>query len=128
MTSAYTTLTVPIGAVAAVGVISLLHVKQSLLKLKGTIWTRLALFDPVGNLAFIGSAVSLLLALQFAFESSYSDRRVIALFVLFAVLFIALLILQWTLGESSTCECRKYLNANLFILTVFSKVIGQLGL
>lgn len=97
---------VPIGAVAAVGVIMLLHVKQSLLPLKGTVWKQLALFDSVGNLAFIGSAISLLLALQFAFESSYSDRRVIALFVVFGVLFIALLIVQWLLGESSTCKCR----------------------
>lgn len=112
----------PIGAVAAVGVITLLHVKQSLLKLKGTIWTRLALFDPLGNLAFIGSAISLLLALQFAFESSYSDRRVIALFVLFAVLFIALLIMQWMLGESGTCECRECLSSSLFILTAFAQV------
>ena len=84
----------PIGAVAAAGVITLLHVKQSLLKLKGTIWTRIALFDP------------LLLALQFAFEPSYSDRRVIALLVLFGILLIALLIFQWNLGEASTRQYR----------------------
>lgn len=84
----------------------LLHVKQSLRTLEGTVWKQLALFDPVGNLAFNGSAISLLLALQFAFESSYSDRRVIALFVLFSVLSIVLLIVQWLLGESSTCKCR----------------------
>ncbi|KAI7779907.1 major facilitator superfamily protein [Diaporthe eres] len=114
----------PIGAVAAVGVISLLHVKQSLLKLKGTIWTRLALFDPLGNLAFIGSAVSLLLALQFAFESSYLDRRVIALFVLFAVLFIALLILQWTLGESSTLPARVVKYRTISFGSLFVACIG----
>ena len=94
----------PIGAVAAVGVITLLHIKQSLLKPEGTVWTQVTLFDPLGNFAFIGSAVSLLLALQFAFESSYSDRRVIALFVLFAVLFVALVIIQGVLGESATCK------------------------
>ncbi|KAK7703200.1 hypothetical protein SLS64_009176 [Diaporthe eres] len=96
----------------------------SLLKLKGTIWTRIALFDPLGNLAFIGSAVSLLLALQFAFESSYSDRRVIALFVLFGVLFIALLILQWTLGESSTLPPRVVKYRTIGFGSLFAACIG----
>ena len=60
-------------------------------------------FDPVGNILFIASIICLLLAVEWGGSKyAYSDARIIVLFTLFGLLFIAFIASQAWLGENAT--------------------------
>lgn len=99
-----THIAVPLGAVAAVGVLVLLHVKQPTRKFDGNLLSRIMCFDPIGNVCFIISIACLLLALQLGPTSSYSNGGIIACFVIFGTLLIAWVAIQILLGEEATCK------------------------
>ena len=94
---------VPIGAVAAAGVVIFLHVNQQLEKAEGGLFDQIMRFDPIGNIFFISAIICLLLALQWGGTTyDWSSGRIIALFVLFGILFIAFIAVQVWLGEKAT--------------------------
>jgi hypothetical protein len=63
--------------------------------------------DPLGTVIFLGSIVSLLLALQWGGQTlPWSSPTIIGLFVTFGVCGIAFITLQWRLGEYATLPLR----------------------
>lgn len=64
---------------------------------------KIAKFDPIGATFLLASIICLLLALQLG-ESRYpfSDGRIIALFVVFGVLLIAFIVIQYHVGKTAT--------------------------
>ena len=94
---------VPIGVVAAAGVLVFLHVNQQLDKAEGSLFDQIMRFDPIGNVLFISAIICLLLALQWGGTTyDWSNGRIVALFVLFGLLFIAFIAVQVWLGEKAT--------------------------
>lgn len=93
---------------AALGVLLLLRTEQQLEKLRGSILSRLAVFDPFGNVLFLATIICLLMALQWGGATyPYGDRRIIALFTLFGVFLLAwigsqVLNQKHAMGRSST--------------------------
>lgn len=71
-------------------------------------WTeRFLKLDPLGMLLFIPSIICLLLALQLGGSTyTWSNARIIVLFVLFGVLFLAFLGVQAWMGETATMPIR----------------------
>ncbi|CAO2653515.1 Nn.00g029260.m01.CDS01 [Neocucurbitaria sp. VM-36] len=98
----------PIGGAALVGLLFFLHTPQTPTitnndKASTTFWGRVAKFDPFGAVCFFGSIVSLLLALQLGGTTyPFSSGRIIALFVVFGILFVAFVVLQIYGGSNAT--------------------------
>jgi hypothetical protein len=93
---------VPIGGIAAVGVLSLLRVKQNLQLEEGRFISRIKQSDPVGNFLFISAVICLLLTLEWGGSKyAWTNGRIIALFTLFGVLFIAFVAVQFWQGENA---------------------------
>ncbi|KAI8632696.1 putative efflux pump [Xylariaceae sp. FL1651] len=64
-------------------------------------------FDILGTAIFIPAVISLLLALQWGgTEYAWSNGRIIGLFVVFGVLFLAFLAIQWKAGDDATVPPR----------------------
>jgi hypothetical protein len=87
---------VPIGFIAAAGVLLHLRVNQSLQTLHGSLYQRIRRFDPLGNVLFMGAVISLLLAMHWAGHSfAYSNYRIILLFTLAGVFAISFILLEY---------------------------------
>ena len=72
-------------------------------------WNRFEQFDPVGTIVFVPAIVCLLLALQWGgTKYPWSDGRIIALFVLFGVLLIIFIGVQFWKGENATGRHSQY--------------------
>ncbi|KAJ5409073.1 hypothetical protein N7509_002956 [Penicillium cosmopolitanum] len=85
----------PIGAVTFLCIIFFLPANKAL-KQKGNWKQQLGEFDLLGSLFFLPSIICLLLALQWGgTKYAWDNARVIALFVVFGVLFIVFAVLQW---------------------------------
>ncbi|KAF2758755.1 putative efflux pump antibiotic resistance protein [Pseudovirgaria hyperparasitica] len=66
-------------------------------------WEVLYRFDPIGTVLFLGSIISLQLAIQWGgLLYPWSDARVIATLVVFGVLFIIWVLVQWREGDNAT--------------------------
>lgn len=102
--------TVPIGAVSAAGVLWLLHVKQNLQPLDGSILQNLARFDPIGSAIFFSAVVCVLLACQLGGVTyPYSNARIIALFTLFGVLLVALVLWEtWNKKNALSMSAQRF--------------------
>ncbi|KAF9047937.1 major facilitator superfamily domain-containing protein [Panaeolus papilionaceus] len=93
----------PIGGLSILFIATFFH--EPKLKKTETIgfFKRLMTFDPIGCLLFVPAIICLLLALQWGGSKfPWSDGRVIALFVLFAVLIIAFAFVQRWMGNLAT--------------------------
>ncbi|KAI0019540.1 major facilitator superfamily domain-containing protein [Xylariomycetidae sp. FL0641] len=96
----------PIGAVAAVCLIFMLHPPKRP-TVKATIWEQVVRLDPLGTLCFVPSVVSLLIALQWGGSTySWGSWRIILLLTVFAVLFVAFGAVQYFLPNSATVPLR----------------------
>lgn len=81
---------------------------------KLTLVEQLAKLDPLGTLCFIPSIVCLVLALQWGGTSyAWSDARVIACLVIFAVFIIAFIVIQIWTGDKATVPPRIIKNRNI---------------
>ena len=66
-------------------------------------WQIVARFDPAGTIVFLISIICLVLALQWGgTRYPWSDTRVIVTMVVFSVLFVIWIILQWVQGDNAT--------------------------
>ncbi|KAH7357209.1 major facilitator superfamily transporter [Rhexocercosporidium sp. MPI-PUGE-AT-0058] len=82
-------------------------------------------FDPIGTLLFLPSVVCVLLALQWGgTKYPWSDGRIIALFVLFAVLLIAFIGVQYWAGENATVPLRIIKQRSIASAAYFSLCVG----
>ncbi|USW47919.1 Putative major facilitator superfamily, MFS transporter superfamily [Septoria linicola] len=115
----------PIGAVSIMVILLLLPAKlsKSNKSLKGlTLWQAFLRFNPFGAVVILGAIVSLLLALQWGGgEYSWGDGRVIAVLVVFSILIIGWIALQYFQGDEATvpysvAKQRSVAGATLFTL------------
>jgi MFS family permease len=96
----------PIGAVSIAITLAILHMPPA--KKAGTPWrAQIRQMDPLGNLCFIPAIVCLLFALNWGGSAyAWSDGRIIALFVVFGVLFAAFAGIQVWQQENATVPPR----------------------
>jgi MFS family permease len=96
----------PVGGVALVALFFFLHTP----KMKhppATIKQQFLRLDPLGTLFFLPSIVSLLLALQWGGSTyAWNDTRIIALFIIFVVMFLCFAAVQALMPETATVPGR----------------------
>jgi predicted MFS family arabinose efflux permease len=129
----------PIGAVTIV--VTLLVLRLPPAKKAGTPWKQqIKQMDPLGNLCFIPSVICLILALEWGGTTyAWSNSRIIALFIIFAILFVGFVGLQLRLKDQATVPPRilkqrslaaavcytAFLAASMMILTYYLPVWFQ---
>lgn len=115
-----------IGSVTAILIVLFLRLNsqsrtQSNLGFGQTIWQ----LDPIGTILFVPSIVCLLLALQWGGTTyTWSDGRVVALLVLFAVLLILFVGDQIWMGDMATIPLRIASQRTIAFSCLFSIFIG----
>ena len=120
------TLTVPIGACTATGILVFLKAEQKLPNANGSIRQRLWRIDPVGNTLFAATVVCLLLAVQWGGQKyAWSSGRVIALFIISAVAAIAFIGWQWARGEKATIPQHLITHRTTMFATLFAFFVGS---
>ncbi|KAF2964602.1 hypothetical protein GQX73_g8980 [Xylaria multiplex] len=91
-----------------------------------TLRERLMRFDPMGTLIFIPAIVSLLLALQWGGTMyPWNNGRIIGLFVVFGVLIIAFLFIQWRQQENATVPPRIFRKRTVMAGSFFAFTVGS---
>ncbi|KAH6654694.1 major facilitator superfamily domain-containing protein [Truncatella angustata] len=114
----------PIGAVSMLIVVLFLHLsppQQADLPLK----QKLLRMDPIGNLLFAPSIISLLLALQWGgSDYAWSNARIIALLVLFGVLLALWIWTQSWQKEKATVPPHIFLQRSIIAGVSYSACIG----
>lgn len=89
------TWTVPLGGLAASGIVFLVNLKGQLREFNGSIVHKIRLFDPLGNLTFIGSVLSLLFAMHWGGDAyPFNAPRIIVLFTLFGAFLVAFVLIE----------------------------------
>jgi MFS family permease len=97
----------PIGAITVVGIAFFFNSPRRNKVSNLTVLQKLRQFDPYGTAVFIPAIICLLLALQWGGSKySWKNARIIALFVLFGVLIIAFIVLQFVQGDIATLPPR----------------------
>jgi MFS family permease len=114
----------PIGAVTFFFVLFFFKNPKSLKTAKG--WKeQLAEIDLIGSFFFLPAIISLLLALQWGgTKYPWSDGRIIALFVVFGVLIIIFIGVQWWGQERATVPPRLIKNRNVWGSAWYALAIG----
>lgn len=93
----------PIGGITAVGILVLLKLPPRAMAQKRSRIQTMKSLDPLGTMVFVPSIVCLLLALQWGgLKYSWSNGRIIALFVLFVIGVVIFIGLQIAQGENAT--------------------------
>ncbi|EMD00433.1 hypothetical protein BAUCODRAFT_28789 [Baudoinia panamericana UAMH 10762] len=115
----------PIGAVTAILLVVFLrlkpHDKSTRIPLRALLWK----LDPIGSTIFVPSIVCVILALQMGGVTyAWSNGRIIALWVVFAVTLIAFCILQWVLRENATVPLRIARQRSIAFASLFGFCIG----
>ncbi|KAI3325553.1 putative efflux pump [Xylariaceae sp. AK1471] len=86
---------------------------------------RINQFDPIGTVIFMPAIISLLLALQWGGTTyAWSDGRIIALFVVFGVLVIAFLYVQYLQQENATVPPRIFATRSVYSSSLFVFALG----
>lgn len=115
----------PLGALTLVIVTLVLHIPAQKFE-KLTPKQRLLSLDPIGTAVFFPSIICLLLALQWGgVVYAWSNARIIALLVLFAVLFSAFIAIQLWRQETATVPPRIIANRNVWAGMTFTLGTGS---
>ncbi|GAB0134730.1 hypothetical protein EsDP_00003088 [Epichloe bromicola] len=119
----------PFGAVTVLFIVAFLKLPKPRVadkKMKSTtLVEQVKSFDLLGTLLFIPGVVSLLLALQWGgTRYPWGDGRIIALFVVFALLIIGFLAVQAWLKEKATVPPRVFLDRTVWTCAVFGACLG----
>jgi hypothetical protein len=117
---------VPIGAAILVAILLFVTISPETSKknLSLPLAEKLKHLDPLGTVIFLGSIVSLLLALQWCGQTvAWNSATCIGLFVCFGVCGIVFVALQWRLGEYATipfrvCRIRSIYMGTLVLFTL----------
>jgi MFS family permease len=111
----------PIGAVAIFGITFFFRSPKRAVQTSVGFFERLKEFDSIGTIAFIPAVICLLLALEWGgTKYDFSNGRIIALFVIFGLLVIAFIGIQFWKGETATVpprimNQRSIIGASLFV-------------
>jgi hypothetical protein len=93
---------------------------------KETFTKTLMRFDPIGTAIFIPAIISLLLALQWGgTKYPWSNGRIIGLFVVFGVLAIAFLFVQWRQQDNATVPPRIIRNRTVMAGSLYAFALGS---
>ncbi|RYC65944.1 hypothetical protein CHU98_g259 [Xylaria longipes] len=85
-----------------------------------TIWEQIRRLDPLGTFFFVPSIVSLLIALQWGGSTyAWSNWRIIVLFGLFGILFIAFAAVQVFMPKTATVPVRIIRRRSIMAATIF---------
>lgn len=116
----------PFGLVTAVFIVFFFSSPKSAKKSTAVGWkAQAAQMDPVGTLVFMLSIICLLLALQWGgTKYPWGNGRIIALFVIFAVLISVFIGLQIYLQENATVPPRVFVNRNIWGSAFFGATLG----
>ncbi|KAE9965227.1 hypothetical protein BLS_007763 [Venturia inaequalis] len=116
----------PFGFVTAVFIIIFFSSPKSAKKSSAVGWkAQAAQMDPFGTVIFILGIVCLLLALQWGgTKYAWGNGRIIALFVLFAVLISVFVALQIYLQETATVPPRVFMDRNVWGSALFGACLG----
>ncbi|TVY17164.1 Efflux pump aflT [Lachnellula arida] len=117
----------PLGGVSA-GIILLFlklsppdNSNQTRLSIREKLWQ----LDPIGTLLFVPSIVCLLLALKWSGSTyAWNDGRIIALFVIFALLLVTFVAVQIWLGNSATLPPRIASQRTIAFASLFGFLLG----
>ena len=103
-----------------------LHIpKENLQRKPTTLTEKVARLDLIGTFFFLPAIICLLLALQWGgLTYDWSDARIIVLLVLFALCFIAFLVIQKWKGENATVPGHIFFNRSILAGCWFSFFIG----
>jgi hypothetical protein len=119
----------PIGGVAMVALLFFLVTPKqptTVADEPAGLWARIAKFDPFGAICFLASIICLLLALQLGGTTfAFSNGRIIALFILFGLLLIAFLALQFWGGKNATIPTRVLKQRSLLFGMFYMFCVGS---
>lgn len=111
----------PLGAITVVVLIFCLQFPPSPPKPKKTWKENVLRFDPIGTILFAPSIICLLLALQWGGTTySWSDGRIIALLVVFAVLLLGFGIVQPFMGDNATLNKKAMTSRHVMCAALYS--------
>jgi hypothetical protein len=114
----------PIGGAVFAALLLFLKVPK-LIDEPATLWRQLVRLDPLGNIIFLPAAVCLLLALQWGGNAyAWDNARIIALFVLAGLLFIAFAGIQMWRQEDATVPPRIMKQRSIACGSVYSVILG----
>jgi MFS family permease len=109
----------PLGGVTCLFVLAFYHA-QSPMKTRNGLKDVLMQLDPIGLLCFLPSMISLLLALQWGgTRYPWSSTQVIVLFVVFGVLLVAFVAVQWWQQDRATISPQLIMNRNVWGASIF---------
>lgn len=109
----------PIGGITALFIMMFFQAPKSIKNTHG-FRNQLSQLDLVSMLLFIPSITCLLLAMQWGGSKyPWGDGRIIALFVVFCVLLLAFVFMQWWRGDLATISPRLIKNRNVWGASVF---------
>ncbi|KAF2022737.1 MFS general substrate transporter [Setomelanomma holmii] len=115
----------PFGAVTAAFILFFFKPSHRSARAGATWKQQLARFDLLGTMMFMPAIICLLLALQWGgSEYVWSNGRIIALFVMFGILIIGFIIVQWWKQEEATVPPRIFLNRNIWGCAWFGAMLG----
>jgi len=118
-------LNLPIGGVTVFFIVFFYQSPGGTAKPKSGWRAQLDQFDVFGTLLFVPSIVCLLLALQFGGSKyHWTNARVVVLFVLFGVLFVGFILVQFWKGEDATVPPRIFKIRNVWGSVVFNITLG----
>ncbi|KAH3986228.1 hypothetical protein HBH98_031360 [Parastagonospora nodorum] len=115
----------PFGALTAAFIIPFLSVQRRGKKVDATWKQQLKKFDLEGTVLFLPAIICLLLALQWGGSKyDWGNGRIIALFVIFSLLIIGFIAIQWYKQENATVPPRIFLNRNVWGSAWFGAMLG----
>lgn len=115
----------PFGAVTAAFIIPFLSVKRRGQKVQATWKQQIVKFDLEGTALFLPAIICLLLALQWGGSKyTWGSGRIIALFVIFGLLIIGFIYVQYRKQEDATVPPRIFLNRNVWGGAWFGAMLG----
>ncbi|KAK8139163.1 SGE1 [Apiospora sp. TS-2023a] len=118
----------PLGGVTAVTLIFFLKTPPSKVSpehANDTLLQKIMRFDPVGTALFLPSIICILLALQWGGTTyQWGDGRIIALLVVFGVLLLAFLGVQYWAGDDATVPLRIIKQRSIGSAAFFSFCVG----
>lgn len=117
----------PLGGVTAPALVFFLDSppRQARPNTSETLLQKIMHYDPIGNIIFLPCIVCILLALQWGGTTyPWSDGRIIALLVLFSLLLIAFVGVQFWMGEDATVPVRIVMQRSVGSSAVFTFCVG----
>lgn len=118
----------PLGGVTAVALVFFLDSPpstQARPKVPETLRQKIMHYDPIGNIIFLPCIVCILLALQWGGTTyPWSDGRIIALLVMFSLLLIAFIGIQFWMGEDATVPVRIARQRSVGSAAIFTFCVG----